>query len=120
MSCQYGSSPRTQHASLVTRQIASVVTTNGYANGFEKGLSSRSAGVHSPPPGRGLPIRYVSQKIPGQGFRCGIALRPTGHIHLAEQDHALAFTVFHQRAVLEAEPAIENRQEISSRWFLNQ
>ena len=48
-----------------------------------------------------------------------VSVRP-GHVHLAEQDHAPALAVLHQRAVLQAVAAVEDRQEIAARRLLDQ
>ena len=66
---------------------------------------------------RRLPVRHVLEDVPDQHLRRRVALGPPGHIHLAEQDHPLPFAVLHQRAVLEAEAAVEDRQEIAAAGF---
>ena len=46
-------------------------------------------------------------------------MRP-GHVHLAEEHQPLAFAVFHQRAVLQAVAAVEDRQEVAAGGLLDQ
>ena len=70
--------------------------------------------------GRRFPVRDVPNEIPDQQIGGRIAFGPSGHVHLAEYHKSLAFAVFHERAVLKAIPAVEDRQEISLRRFLDQ
>src|SRR5258705_8102812 len=67
-----------------------------------------------------LPIRNVPENIAGQRFGNWIAFGPCGHIHLAEQDHPLPFVIFHERAVLEAVAAVDDREEVSARGLLDE
>ena len=49
-----------------------------------------------------------------------IALGPSRDVHLAEEHQPLAFAVLQERAVLEAEAAVEDRQEITLCRLLDQ
>ena len=92
----------------------------GDPRGPEMGEALRIAGVdHVPPRGR-LPARRVSDEVSHQGVRRGVGLGAAGHVELAEQDHAPAFAVLQQRAVLEAEPAVDDRQEVAAGGLLDQ
>src|SRR6185437_16710601 len=53
-------------------------------------------------------------------FGGGITFGPARHVELTKEHHSFAFAIFHQRAVLKAEAAIENRQEITARGFFDQ
>ena len=48
------------------------------------------------------------------------ALGAAGHVQLAEDNHSHALAVFEQRAVLQAESAVHDRQEIAPRRFLDE
>src|ERR1044071_2811608 len=83
------------------------------------GLAGRFSGVNSGSNGRRLPCGNVIENVASQRFGDGIAFGPPGYIHLTEENHAAAFAILHQRAVLEAVAAVDDRQEIATRRLLD-
>ena len=70
--------------------------------------------------GAGFQVDTYWRMFRASDSAAGIGLGASGHVHLAEQHQALAFAVLQQRAVLEAEAAVEDRQEIAARGLLDQ
>ena len=105
---------------LVGRQVSALVRSQGDAGLFEIALAGRIADVEGLAPWRRFPGGRVVEDVPGQRLGRRVGLGAPGHVHLAEQHHALAFAVLHQRAVLEAEAAVEDRQEIAAGGLLDQ
>src|SRR5262245_25456353 len=62
----------------------------------------------------------MAEEVSRQDVRRGIGLGASSHGHLAEQHYPLALTVLQQGTVLEAVTAVEERQEIAPRGFLDQ
>src|ERR1043166_2833178 len=67
-----------------------------------------------------FPIGHVLKNVARQGLRDWIAFGSPGDIYLTEQNHSAAFAVFQQRAVLKAVAAVNDREKISTRRFLDQ
>ncbi len=59
-------------------------------------------------------------RLPRKRLGGRVLLGPARHVHLAEEHQALAFAVFHQRAVLQAVAAVEDRQEVAAGRLLDQ
>jgi len=67
-----------------------------------------------------LPRGDVAEEVRASVSAAGsCSVRPR-HVELAEEDQPLAFAVFQQRAVLEAEAAVEDGQEVAPRRLLDQ
>src|SRR6266540_4994744 len=72
-------------------------------------------------PGCGWPpIRHVLKNISSQRPGNRLTFSSSSHIHLTEQNQTAAFAILQERGVLEAVAAIEDRQEIAARRFLNE
>src|SRR5258708_3527805 len=100
--------------------MGAVVRTHRHADGSKKSSTGRGSCIHRLPAESWFPLRQISQNIPHQGLGSRIAFGSACHVELAEEHYAFAFLVFNQRAVLKTETAVENRQEIAARGFLDQ
>src|SRR5271166_4479012 len=78
------------------------------------------AGINNVATGAGFPGRHITKEIPDQRLGRWIGLRASGHIELTEHHQALAFVVLQERAVLKAEAAVHDRQEIPASRLLDQ
>ena len=79
------------------------------------------AGVDDRPAGRpaSRPRRSAARlRTSDVGRRVGLGA--AGHVELAEEDQALALAVLQERAVLQAEAAVDDRQEVAARGLLDQ
>src|SRR5438045_7698542 len=80
----------------------------------------RVAGDGGTPPWCSLPSTDVADEVGRQNLGARIALRTAREVQLAKQNHALAFAVFQQRAVVQAEAAVEDREKIAASRFFDQ
>ena len=83
-------------------------------------VPARIAGVDDLPVGAGFQVETYRRMFRVERLGRGVGLGAPGHVELAEQDHAPALAVLQQRAVLEAEAAVEDRQEVAARGLLDQ
>ncbi len=97
-----------------------MVPINGKTQGLQMRLAGRIARVEQSATENGFPLRDVTEKVFQQGYRCRFGFRSAGDVKLAEQHHAFAFVIFHERAVLQTETAVHNRQEIAPGGLFDQ